>query len=271
MNTILNRQTKTPLERELIKLSKQELHFRSRWVGMQKPGFTKALENKVPDKLQSTLDKAFIKAFTVLFNQGTGVLEKTYHKDDLQKTYQVQKYESDLRQDYKSLKRFSQGALNTELANTLMSGVSGIGLGILGIGLPDILLFTGFMLKGIYEIALKFGFDYVEDQERQFILLLIQGAVSEGQDFLQIDNQINDYIQHNAFETKIPTEDRIKVTAGALSHELLYMKFLQGIPIVGVVGGAYDVIYTKRILQYAKIKYRRRFLEGEKNRITVTK
>ncbi len=264
MNIFLTNQTKTPLERELSKLNRQELRFKSRWVETQKPGFTKVLENKVPDKLQRTLDKAFVKAFSVLFNKGTGVLEKTYHKDELQKTYQVQKYESDLRRDYKSLKKFSQGAVNTELANTLMSGVSGIGLGVLGIGLPDILVFTGFMLKGIYEIALKFGFDYVEDQERQFILLLIHGAVSEGQDFIQIDHQINYYIAQKQFETDTTTDERIKLTADALSHELLYMKFLQGIPIVGAVGGAYDIIYTKRILEYAKLKYRRRFLEGEK-------
>ena len=41
------------------------------------------------------------------------------------------------------------------------------------------------------------------------------------------------------------------------------MKFLQGIPIVGAVGGAYDVIYMKKVNDYAKLKYNRRFLEGQ--------
>jgi hypothetical protein len=267
---IFTRQVKTPLEKELLKLDRQEQNFRSRWVGKRKPGWTRTLEHKVPEKLQSTLDKAFVKAFAVLFNKGTGVLEKTYRKDELQKTYQVNQYESDLRQDHKSLKRFSQGAVNTELANTLMSGVSGIGLGVLGIGLPDILVFTGFMLKGIYEIALKFGFDYETDKERQFILLLIQGAVSEEQDFGHIDSCLNYFIEHEEFPEHVATQNRIKMAADSLSHELLYMKFLQGIPIIGVVGGAYDVVYTKRILEYAKIKYRRRFLFGEKNKNVVT-
>lgn len=40
------------------------------------------------------------------------------------------------------------------------------------------------------------------------------------------------------------------------------MKFLQGIPIVGAVGGAYDVIYLKQIIEYANLKYERRFLES---------
>ncbi|MBQ8597143.1 MAG: EcsC family protein, partial [Lachnospiraceae bacterium] len=43
------------------------------------------------------------------------------------------------------------------------------------------------------------------------------------------------------------------------SKELLYMKFLQGIPIVGAAGGAYDVIYMKQVVKYAEMKYRRRF------------
>jgi hypothetical protein len=44
-----------------------------------------------------------------------------------------------------------------------------------------------------------------------------------------------------------------------MSTELLYMKFLQGIPVVGAVGGAYDAIYMKRVGKYAELKYRRRF------------
>ena len=39
------------------------------------------------------------------------------------------------------------------------------------------------------------------------------------------------------------------------------MKFLQGIPIAGAIGGFYDVVYLKNITEYADIKYKRRFLE----------
>ena len=52
----------------------------------------------------------------------------------------------------------------------------------------------------------------------------------------------------------------MRLTANALSHELLYMKFLQGIPIAGIVGGVFDAVYLKRIADYADLKYRRRFL-----------
>lgn len=42
--------------------------------------------------------------------------------------------------------------------------------------------------------------------------------------------------------------------------------FLQGIPIVGAVGGAYDPIYIDRITRYASMKYNRRFLHDIKNK-----
>jgi hypothetical protein len=45
-----------------------------------------------------------------------------------------------------------------------------------------------------------------------------------------------------------------------MSDEMLYMKFLQGMPIIGVVGGAYDAVYTRNLATYANLKYRRRFL-----------
>ena len=38
------------------------------------------------------------------------------------------------------------------------------------------------------------------------------------------------------------------------------MKFLQTIPIVGVIGGAYDIIFLNRVLKYADFKYQRRRL-----------
>ena len=55
-------------------------------------------------------------------------------------------------------------------------------------------------------------------------------------------------------------EEQIAISSEAISSELLYTKFLQTIPIVGAVGGAYDAIYMKKILKYAEIKYHRRFL-----------
>lgn len=56
----------------------------------------------------------------------------------------------------------------------------GIGLGVLGIGLPDIPLFTGMVLKSIYETAISYGFPYDTEEEQCYILKLISTALSRG-------------------------------------------------------------------------------------------
>ena len=150
--------------------------------------------------------------------------------------------------------------------NLLLSGVSGVGLGILGIGLPDIALFTGLMLKGIYEIALNYGFEYESEEEKKFILLLIQGAIAHGDELRVIDSKVNERIMPLDHQVMIPEDfsEMINQAAAGLSKELLYMKFLQGIPIVGVIGGAYDAVYMQQIMKYAELKYRKRYYLGRK-------
>ena len=134
-------------------------------------------------------------------------------------------------------------------------------MGILGVGLPDIPVFTGMILKSIYEIAMHYGYSYETEEEQYFILFLIQGAVSHGEEMLVIDKEINQFIASSVWVNAKNKEEMIQKTAGCLSKELLYMKFLQGIPVVGAVGGAYDVVYLKQITEYANLKYERRFLE----------
>lgn len=249
----------SPLERGWLKLEKQEQAYLQKRMQKADSKLNSFLEKKVPEGLQNTLDGAFFKAFKLVFEKGTGVIEKTYNRDELQKSYQINEYAAQVRGNRKSLKTFSRKATGAGTVNLLLSGASGIGMGALGIGLPDIALFTGLMLKSIYEIALNYGFDYKDDEEKRFILLLIQGALSYDKDLLRINGEVNFYIDYDVFGKEKELDSLIKAAAGCLSKELLYMKFLQGIPVVGMVGGAYDAIYMKQIVKYAEMKYRRRF------------
>ena len=142
-------------------------------------------------------------------------------------------------------------------------------MGAFGAGLPDIALFVGFILRSVYEIALDYGYEYESEAERRFILMIIEGAVSYGTDLRRIDARINAYIERNELPTDYNEKQQIERTAAGLSKELLYMKFLQGVPIVGIVGGAYDVVYLKMITEYANLKYKRRFLLKKKNEVIV--
>jgi len=254
----------TPLEKEWGRVVNRELAYLGKRTEKSESKFNQFLEKKIPAGLQNTLDKAFFKAFQMVFEKGTGVIEKTYNKDEMKKAYQVNEYAAKVHGNKKSLKVFSGKAKSAGAGNLLMSGAAGVGLGVLGIGLPDIALFTGLMLKGVYEIALSYGFDYEDEEEKKFILLLIRGALSYGREMQSINEELNFYMDYGAYAKAESIEGYIRTTAGCLSKELLYMKFLQGIPVVGAVGGAYDAVYMKQIMEYAELKYRRRFYLRQK-------
>ena len=237
---------RTPLQKEWEKLEVQEQRFLQKRSEKRESILNQKLEEKIPPKLQKTLDTAFAKAFALIFEKGTGVIEKTYQRTKLEQDYQVRQYMADVKQNSKSLRSFSKKARDTGTKNLLLSGVSGIGMGVLGIGLPDIPVFTG------------------SREEKYFILLLIRGAVSYGDTLCEIDGKVNEFIRNGILPEEYQDKEQIEQTAGALSKELLYMKFLQGIPVVGAVGGAYDAVYMKRITEYAELKYRHRYLAGRK-------
>ena len=75
------------------------------------------------------------------------------------------------------------------------------------------------------DIATKAG------EEKYFILLLIQGAISHGETLCEIDGKLNEFISCGTLPEEYQERSRSRET-GALSKELLYMKFLQGIPVV---------------------------------------
>lgn len=249
----------SPLEKEWAKVNKQEQSYIQKRIEKKDSRLNQLLEKKIPQNLQHTLDTAFSKAFYLIFEKGTGIIEKTYRRDELEKTYQINEFAAQVRNNRKSLQTFSKKASSANNVNLLLSGVSGIGLGVLGIGIPDIVLFTGLLLKSVYEISLDYGFDYESEEEKQFILLLIQGAVSYGEQLHEINDELNHFIETGHYTKTRQLSESISMAAGGLSGELLYMKFLQGIPVVGAAGGAYDVIYMKQIVKYAEMKYRRRF------------
>ncbi|MBR3841464.1 MAG: EcsC family protein [Erysipelotrichales bacterium] len=252
---------KTPIMKEWNKLLKQEQKYLKDNVNKNESKLNQLLAEKVPANLQNTLDTAFMKGFNLIFEKGTSILEKTYSKDELIQNYQINEYTTSIKKNRKTLQKFSKAAKSSSNKNILLSTVSGVGLGVLGIGIPDIVVFIGVLLKSIYEVALQYGFDYQSEEEKLFILKIIQGALSTDTELIRINDELNYFIQYEAFPIDEYVNVNVVDASKYLSKELLYMKFLQGIPIVGAVGGIYDAVYIKKILKYAELKYRRRFYQ----------
>ena len=119
------------------------------------------------------------------------------------------------------------------------------------------------ILKSIYEIALSYGFSYDTDGERLFILRLIRTSLLKGPE-LEAENDAIDRLIKEGVPPECGSEElsrAIRSASDTLSQELLYLKFLQGIPIAGVIGGLSDAVYLKKITAYASLKYYRRFLQ----------
>ena len=237
--------------------------------------WVKFVEKKVPDTLQNTLETAFNKAFVTIFEKGAALIEKTYNKEKQQSLYKEN--ERSLNQDTfdkKYVRRFERQAKHTVAKNLAITSVEGVGMGLFGVGLPDIPVFVSVLLKSIYEIAISYGFEYTTDKEKLFILKLIDTSLKSGEILKEKDAELTQLIElysveelekneaddMEEFVTELQIVRQIDDSAKALSHELLYGKFVQSMTFVGVVGGTADFTCLKRVTDYAKLKYKRRFL-----------
>lgn len=248
------------IEKEWLLLMKQEARLGRKRLQEEAPAMEALLQDKVPPKLEQALSAAFGKAFSLVFSKGTALIEKTYSTEKRWARYQDNAQAVYERNDRRALRRFSKQAQGHCAAHVLFAGTEGACLGLLGIGIPDIPLFSAVLLRSLYEIAMSYGFSYDSQEERLFLLLLIEASLSRGEAFASADRQLNHWIDWGK-EPPIPLETQLQHSAQALSSYLLYMKFIQGIPIVGALGGLSDGFCLRRVSKYAQLKYKRRFLQ----------
>ena len=262
-------------ENEWRLLNLKEESFLVRHVMDKTPKWVSLVEKRVPETLQNTLETAFNKAFVTVFENGVGIIEKTYRKDKQVDVFNANK-ENIEEQGFsgKAVRKFERQAKRTTAKNLVISSVEGIGFGLAGLGIPDIPIFVSVLLKSIYEIAISYGFSYTEDKEKLFILNIIDASLKSGDVLRNKDEKINKLIERyykeetmpetagttDEFVTELQIVRQIDHSAQALSHELLYGKFVQGATFIGVIGGTADITCLKKITDYAALKYKRRFL-----------
>ena len=249
----------SPIEKEWNDLIKKENKFLHSRAGAKAPIINEKLDSKLPPKLRETLNLAFNKAFEIIFEKGSPLIEKTFNKEKYELDFKVNDYAYGLKSDKKRLKKFGGRAKAAKAVNMAVSCASGIGLGVAGVGIPDIPIFTAAIFKSVYETALSFGYDYNRPEERMFILRLIEVAMKQGYDFAENNKELNEIID-GGLSVEGDFEEQKQRTAQSMTDAMIYMKFLQGMFIIGAVGGAWDMVYMNRITNYAILKYKRRFL-----------
>lgn len=240
-------------EKEIKEIRRQLRRVRSRETEIliksrygSKISLESLLSKYVPDKLEATLDTAFNEAFKLIFARGTGVISKTFNEEKLRKSQGT---------DFEAQKLWAK--------DMLLTGLEGAGLGLAGVGLPDIPVFTAMLLRTVYQTALSYQFEYKTKTEQMFILRLIEAALTRGKAAEQLSEDLDEFmreIDEDDVRYYGSMNDQIARTSKALSDETLYLKFVQTIPVVGVAGGLSNPIYLNKVKNYADVKYRKRRL-----------
>lgn len=250
---------RSPWEREFQEVWRKEQWFLRRYDEKRDSVIDRKISELAPAKLMETLHSAFEKAFELVFEKGTGIIQKVGRQDARRENYLEKEAAADLKEDRASLKAFSKSANRAGVGNVAVSGVAGIGMGLFGVALPDIPLFTAMLLKSVYETAESYGFP-CDGEEQMYVLRVIEAALSSGDELRKRNRELDLYAQNGFWSAEVSREQQIKATSRQLSEALLLGKALQNIPVVGVAGGAGDAVYMSRIQKYAAIKYQKRFL-----------
>ncbi len=229
--------------------------------GIFKP-ITDKVEGKIPPELYSKLQQAFYLGFKTVFEKGNVIIEKTYDKEELELHHQVYDQSFDKLNKKKSLKGLNKLASQNNLRNLSITAVEGSGLGLLGIGLPDIPVFIGVVLKSVYEIALSYGCGYRDDDEQYFILKLLEASLAADENKEEANRQVDKLIEFYTRKEPIgyDLDLQMRQTADCFAADMLCLKFIQGLPLVGVIGGPVNVAYCKKITDYTRLKYQKRYL-----------
>lgn len=249
------------LQKELLAVEKQEKKLQKAFIKAKNPAWKTALGDKIPKKVYTGLESTFCKAFSLVFNQGRVIIEKSYSKANLQENHSIRDFAVKLKGGRKELKAVNKSAKRSDSLNLVVTTAEGLALGALGIGVPDIVLFISTLLKGVFETALNYGFDYDLPEEQYMILNMMAASLITGEERPEWDEMIDGMIVEMPQEvTQAVLEEQIRETASVFAMDMLLLKFIQGLPVVGIIGGVGNPIYYNRVLKYVQLKYRKRYL-----------
>ena len=261
-----NNSLKSSLHKELTLVKRQEKKLLKKAGRYNRYGV--GLSEKIPSKMKKALQTAFSKAFGIVLDKGSALIEKSYNKDGIVSDYQIMDFAVSTKGSRKQIRRLRNAVKKSDTVNMALTAAEGIGLGILGIGFPDVVLFTGMVLRGIYEVAMRYGYSYDTMQERFFILTLIRAALSGGADYISADAQADDFINRQSNVDILLVREQIQKASDTFAESLLVAKFIQGLPVIGIVGGVFNPVYYDKILKYARLKYYKRYLTDRLDKLS---
>lgn len=221
-----------------------------------------ALKDKIPDKVREKLEWAFCKGFGAVFEYGDAVIEKTIDSRGERRRFIARDLSFIMDGSSSSLSSFESSGLKSDGLNMLLTTVEGVGLGALGVGMPDIVLFVAMLLRGVREAAAQYGRDISSECENMLMLHILEAAMLSGEAWVEKDALVEKMLAELDLVPKSPeeAEAQLERTAAVFATDLLVMKFIQGLPVVGLVGGLSNPFYYRKVLSYVRLKYERAYI-----------
>ena len=257
---------KKVLKNQKEKLLKREEKFfykkENEYINSKLAVIREKLEEKVPSKVMETFEKAFEKGFYYVFEKGTTIIEKSYNLEKLRNEADINEYILSKQINNKNLNRIDKTAKKGIWINKGITATEGTAMGVFGIGLPDIPVFIGVILKTVYEICLNYGFKYDSEEEKAFVMNIICASVNKTPQKIIYSNEIDriGYNIDNGFKNEVDINYLIKETSKNLSESMMLSKVIQGMPIVGIYGGITNYMTIRDISEVATIKYKKRMI-----------
>ncbi len=223
---------KTPIEKELDRIAHREARLAKQALHHQPARWKESLEQKIPPRVYTNLQTAFCKAFELIFEKGTGLIEKTYSRNELELDFQIHDYAVALKGGTRELRELKTDINRGNFINMAVSAVEGI----------------------------QYGFSYDTPREKLFILKLLETAMLKGEAWITCNAEADSYFVPNGVWLETKFQEQVKRTADAFAVDMLLAKFVQGIPVAGILGGISNPVYYRRILYYVQLKYQKRYL-----------
>ncbi len=253
-------------EKELNILLKEEAKFiqnkHSQFMKNERELFNNIIENKTPEKVQIMTEAVFQSAFEFIFEEGIDVIEKTYSKEKSKNEYIKNKEEFNLKKTKKTLRKFDKSVKFSNNISSVLTGIKSVALGTFGVGMPDIPVFVGEMLRVIYTTALKYGYSYEKECEKIFVLSIIGFALCETSQKQKYSLFCDDIAKSIETGKNITTtlKDMEYEISKIVSKSVCGTKIIQGIMIAGIASSIGNISIINNISKSAYLKYKKRFI-----------
>ncbi|MBE6930016.1 MAG: EcsC family protein, partial [Ruminococcaceae bacterium] len=137
------------IERELREIARREMKLATAAYRTKESPWKEKLEQLIPENVHAGLEKAFAAGFSLLIEQGSSLLEKSFDRESIRREFERRDAAVQTRGTRRELRELYRSGRQTGNAGTAFAAVEGTALGAVGIGMPDIVFFLAVLLRGI--------------------------------------------------------------------------------------------------------------------------